>query len=324
MDFRTKLKSDKPSVTIGVLSYNYSPYVIETLDSIYSQTYDQIQLIIIDDYSTDNSVALIKDWIKEKNVAVEFIVHEKNYGRNKACNTIIKKAEGKYLALFSSDDTMMPHRIEKQVEVMEGASGEYAVCYTDAELMNEKGEARGLYSLKHQLNHLEGDVFEQYYYRRFVICAPAIFFRTEIFKTIGNYDEKVTIEDYEMWMRLLPKFKVKYCNYVGIKYRIKESLTLTPVETLIDKRNYHRNRIIIYAKLFNLLQKENIWPSINKDVIRKINYHLIHLKDISTTDFCKILAFLIKNSFYKISVLKILKLQVKYSIVFYKPKPITA
>jgi glycosyltransferase involved in cell wall biosynthesis len=290
--------------------------VIETLDSIFDQTYNNIQLIIIDDHSTDNSVDLIKDWIKSRNVTCELIVHEKNRGRNRACNTIIEKAKGKYIVLFSSDDTMLPGKVEAQVKVMENASDDYAVCYTDAQLMNENGEYRGLYSQTHKVNNIEGEVFEEYYNRRFFICAPTIFFRKNTFELIGNYDEKVTIEDYEMWMRLLPKYKVKYCDYVGIKYRIKENQALTQTQTLADKRYYHRNRIYIYAKLYNNLRSESKYPAIRKDLERKINFHLIHLKDVSTSDFFKFLFFLIKNSFYKISVIKLLKLQLKFFLVY--------
>ena len=324
MDFRSKISNDKPLVTIGVLSYNYSAYVIDTLNSIFEQSYDNIQLFIIDDFSTDNSVALINDWLEEKNINCQFIIHEKNYGRNRACNTIISRAEGKYIALFSSDDIMLPLRIEALVNEMENVNDEYAVCYTDAELMNEHGEYRGLYSKRHNLQFLEGDVFEEYYKRRFVICAPAIFFRKNIFKIIGQYDEKVTIEDYEMWMRLLPNFKVKYCDYVGIKYRIKENFVMSATETLTDRRTYHRNRIYIYCKLFKQLTGQDKWLAIRNDLVIKINYHLIHLKGLSVGDFWRIVLYLIRHSFYNFSVVKILKLEVKALIDVYKSNLVPA
>src|ERR1700712_4836961 len=108
MDFRTKTTSDLPLVSVGVFSYNYAMYVLDTLDSIHVQSYPHIELFVVDDGSTDNSVELIKQWIEDNNVDCTFIIYPENRGRNTAINNYITEATGKYIVIFASDDEMNP------------------------------------------------------------------------------------------------------------------------------------------------------------------------------------------------------------------------
>ncbi|MCW3110758.1 MAG: glycosyltransferase [Segetibacter sp.] len=309
MDFRTKTTSDLPLVSVGVFSYNYAEYVLDTLDSIYKQTYPHIEFFVVDDGSVDNSVELIQQWIEDNHVECTFIIHQVNKGRNPAINNFLNQAKGKYIVLFASDDEMNPKRIEEQVKLMEKAGDEYYVCYSDAELMNEQGEYRGLFSEKVKSPFLSGNVFEEYYFQRFHMAAPTIMFRRKIYDKVGVYDPRLTAEDYDMWMRMLPVVKVIFCEYPGTKYRIKENQSLTPSHEFNLQQWYHKDRIIIYKKLVNLLEKLQKWPHIQEAASRKISFHLIHLKKLRSPYFSQMISFLLKNAYYKIPVARLLRLQ---------------
>lgn len=311
MDFRTSVNSDKPLVTIGVLSYNYAAYVLDTLNTILAQTYPHIELFIVDDYSTDNSVALIKQWIAEHIVDVKLIVHEVNKGRNTAINTILEHAQGKYIALFASDDEMLPRRVEEQVNVLEQVGDEYALCYSDAELINEQSEPRGFYFEENNMPMLEGDVFEEYYHGSFRIPAPSIMFRRSIYDRVGFYDARLWAEDFDMFMRILPLAKVAKCDYVGVKYRIKENYTPSPSRSFELDEIYHKDRIIIYQKLVALLDSLNKYSNIKEAAIKKIGFHLIHLKKMKSPGFHKMLRHLLGSSFYNIPYRRLFKMQVR-------------
>src|SRR4051794_768989 len=95
-------KSNIPLVTIGVLSYNYAQYIIAALDSIINQTYKNIELIIIDDCSADESPQLVKDWIERHVVTCTYLKNETNVGITKTSNTIVQLAKGKYITLFAT------------------------------------------------------------------------------------------------------------------------------------------------------------------------------------------------------------------------------
>lgn len=309
MDFRTRTKCDQPLVTVGILSYNYAAYVLDTLDSVYNQTYPHIEFFIVDDCSTDESVELITQWIEDNNVEITFIVHPVNKGRNTAINTILDQSKGKYVIIFASDDEMNPRRIEAQVDCMEKAGEDYFVCYSDAELMNEQGESRGFFSEKVKSPFLSGNVFEEFYFERFYMAAPTIMFRKNIYEKVGLYDTRLTAEDYDMWMRILPVAKVIFCEYVGTKYRIRENQKLVPSQQFNLQQWYHKDRIIIYKKLVNLLQKLQKWPLIQEAASRKISFHLIHLKKLRSPYFAQMISFLLRSSYYKIPVARLLRMQ---------------
>jgi glycosyltransferase involved in cell wall biosynthesis len=100
-------------VTVIALCYNHSAFLEEALDSIQHQTYPYIELIIVDDASTDDSVARIQQWI-EKNNKGTFIKNSENIGNCKSFNKAFKQSKGAFIIDFSLDDVMMHDKIEKQ------------------------------------------------------------------------------------------------------------------------------------------------------------------------------------------------------------------
>ncbi len=112
-------------VSIVVLTYNSSKTVIETLDSIKKQTYRSLELIICDDHSTDNTIELIRKWLKHNNsrfIKAKLIIGRKNHGISKNCNIGINQANGKYIQIISGDDILLEEAIEKKYKFAEKKS----------------------------------------------------------------------------------------------------------------------------------------------------------------------------------------------------------
>jgi len=219
----TKENNEKlPLVTIGVLSYNNARFVIETLDSIKAQTYPNIELIIIDDCSRDNSVELILQWLEQNHNPTEFIVNEKNLGIPKNCNKILYKAKGKYLCLFGSDDVMLPERIEIQVGQFEGLDQNIALIYSDGLIINENNEHvfESFWELMRQ-NKPRGSRFVSYdeILESNIIFAPTSFYRRSSIIIIGGYDEGLSFEDFDINLRLARVFKIIFFPEILVKYR---------------------------------------------------------------------------------------------------------
>ena len=120
----------QPLVTIGVANYNNANYVLDTLNSIKAQNYPNVEVVIIDDCSADSSPAMIRDWLKDYNKPVKFIIHEKNRGVSAVCNQILKNAKGKYISLIATDDIMMPEKISIQVDIMEKTPDDVGIVYS--------------------------------------------------------------------------------------------------------------------------------------------------------------------------------------------------
>ena len=109
-----------PLVSVICLSYNHEAYVVEALNSVINQTYPNVELLIADDCSKDNSVAVINDWLKEHS-NVHFIANEINLGSNKTFNQLAKIAKGEYIIDLAADDVLFPNCIEKQIATFQNS-----------------------------------------------------------------------------------------------------------------------------------------------------------------------------------------------------------
>ena len=128
-----------PLVTVIACCYNHSAFVVESLESIRQQTYPHVQLIVTDDASTDDSPALIHDWIYRHQIRCTYLRHQTNKGLCKTLNEALSHAKGKYIALLATDDLWMPDKLESQVGLMEKLPEKVGVLYSDAIQINEAG-----------------------------------------------------------------------------------------------------------------------------------------------------------------------------------------
>ena len=149
---------NNPLVTVICLCYNQGAYVVESLNSIISQSYSSIELIIADDCSTDNSKKVIEEWLLEHpNVA--FIANETNLGNTTTFNKTLKIAKGEYIIDLAADDILLPNCVKKQVEKFNSSTYKnLGIVYGNAEIIDDKGNFISYYfdvdSNKRVENHL--------------------------------------------------------------------------------------------------------------------------------------------------------------------------
>ncbi|MGV8828586.1 MAG: glycosyltransferase family 2 protein [Breznakibacter sp.] len=214
---------DFPLVTIVALCYNQAQYAEETLDSILAQTYPNIQLIIMDDASTDNSVDVIRKWIDRNQVDCTFIAHKENKGICKTLNEALELVQGDYYQAIACDDVLMKNKIQCQVSEFEKLGGEYALVYSDLNTINEKSELFGerVFFERGWIDEQDiprGDVFYELSKLCF-IAAPTVLLRTAVVKEFG-YNENLYFEDWELWLKISSKYKVAVINNVLVYYRV--------------------------------------------------------------------------------------------------------
>lgn len=221
-----------PLVTIGVASYNNSSYIIETLDSINNQSYREIELVIVDDCSDDNSIILIEQWLPTCGIPVSLIKNHKNVGISKTCNILLKNAspKSKYFALFGSDDIMETRRIDYQVKALECLDESFACVFSDMLVINKEGETikNSYYDVLKEnsssySNFLKKERVEQVEYMilKNIFPAPSVLYRKNILESEKGWDENLYFEDWDMHLRLVNKgFKFHVLEEKLIKYRI--------------------------------------------------------------------------------------------------------
>jgi alpha-1,3-rhamnosyltransferase len=216
--------SNKPLVSVIALCYNQQDYLKYTLDSIINQDYPNIELIIIDDCSADCSVSLIDEWVRDKGVDVTVLKNEQNLGICKTANIGLNHCRGKYFQLIACDDILLPNKISTQVVILE-QDEKLAFAFSDAYLMNHQEEWKAYGPKFIQTNLMHFRPFPKNLYQLLIteknfIPAPSVLVKTDYLKSLGGYDESLSFEDYDVWLRLSKKYDAAFCEVPLCLYRV--------------------------------------------------------------------------------------------------------
>jgi glycosyltransferase involved in cell wall biosynthesis len=213
------LDNFSPLVSVVCLCYNHKNYVTEALLSVINQDYPNIQLIVVDDASTDGSVAIIKDFIK-LHPNVHFIPLKKNKGNCKAFNEGLKQTNGDFIIDLAADDVLMPNRVSEGVRAFAELGNNYGVHFSDGEYINKQGKALYIHSTRYPHATIpQGDIYRDVI-ERFFICPPTVMFRKEVIQYLGGYDETLGYEDFDFWIRSSRSFWYCYSPLVLVKKRV--------------------------------------------------------------------------------------------------------
>ncbi|WP_162425615.1 glycosyltransferase family 2 protein [Pontibacter pudoricolor] len=208
-----------PLVTIICLCYNHERFLKEALDSVLAQTYPNLELIVVDDMSTDNSAAIIQEYI-QKFPQINYISTGVNVGNCRAFNMGWRASKGEFVIDFATDDVLLPDRVEKQVEAFEKTDQTCGVVYSDAEYINDNSEHLHYHSQKFKAAP-DGNVFSEAVGRYF-ICPPTMMMRREVLEELGGYDETLAYEDFDFWVRSARNWNYTYLPEVTTKRRLHQ------------------------------------------------------------------------------------------------------
>ena len=206
---------EKPLVSVICLCYNHRRFVREAVESVLNQSYKNLQIIVADDASTDNSVEAIQS-LKATYPSIELLLLPKNLGNCKAFNEALKLVNGEFVIDFSTDDAMMPNRIERQVAFFGRLTPTVGVVYTDAVYINEDGKfIRNHFEYlfqKELVSHIpQGDVYRDVLTTYF-IPGPTMMIRRDVFAALGGYDESLSYEDFDFWVRSSRIYRYAFLN----------------------------------------------------------------------------------------------------------------
>lgn len=244
-----------PLVSIVMPVFNSERYLKLAIDSILDQTYENIELLIVDDGSTDKSVQIIRSFNSSK---IRFFQNEKNIGVSATRNKMINLSKGKYIALMDSDDISPKYRIEKQVNFLEN-NIQYGLIGGHYERFNDERFFKKSKVHKHSLIQEENQVKLNFLGS---IAAPTAMFRASIVKINNLYfDVNLKIaEDYDFWRKIGLFTKVTNINEVLIYYRKHSNNTMNKKElayvyTVIAIRKSFDNLGIQTFDIFSKNQK---------------------------------------------------------------------
>lgn len=198
--------------SVIITSYNYAHYLIETLDSVAAQTHQPLELILVDDMSSDASVAVAREWMEAHKDRFErclLLRHEVNQGLAQTRNTAFAAARGKHVFVLDSDNAVFPRCIARHVEVMERTGA--AAVYAQSELF---GDVKGigpadLWDIERLKTHNYVD-------------AMALIARSA-WEAAGGYSrfDIMGWEDYDLWLKFIELgFEAVFIPELLCRYRV--------------------------------------------------------------------------------------------------------
>ena len=192
--------NDQPLVTIIIPAYNHEAFVEQALESVLHQTYKNIELIVIDDGSTDRTAERIGEVVRSAGAGKVTFLTQENHGLPRTLNRGLQLARGQYVAFLASDDAYLPTRIEEGVRALEGADVSVPASYSDGYIVNERGQKVDLFSSRYAVpvgqNQRKELMIGNW------IPALSVLFRRSALLECGPFDERGAIEDYDMLLRM--------------------------------------------------------------------------------------------------------------------------
>ena len=229
-----------PVVTVIALCFNHERFVLQALESIRTQTFQDFELIVTDDASRDGSPGLIAQWLREHRPDAHFIRHSSNAGLCPTLNEALARARGEYICMIATDDAWLPERLEWHVAAMAAQPDSVAVVYSDVAQMDEEGRALPENFIAHHRPGFvppSGQVFPWLADGNFIPAMGATIRRSAL-TAVGGYDERLSYEDYDMWLRLSARYDFVFCPGLVARYRI---VSTSMVRTLFVRPTAHHS-----------------------------------------------------------------------------------
>src|SRR3989338_2869812 len=210
------MAASHPLVSVIIPTYNYGHVVCEAVESVLHQTYTNLEVIVVDDGSQDDTrqrVEKYRDRIR--------YVYQPNKGLSAARNTGIKEAKGDYIAILDSDDIWLPTKIEEQMKVF-AQYPEVGLISCSGIEVDENGKVldkvprKGFSSKKELMENLIS--------RNVISGGSNAIFKKECISKVGLFDEDLnSAEDWDMWLRIANHYDVNVIDHPLVKMRVSQN-----------------------------------------------------------------------------------------------------
>jgi glycosyltransferase involved in cell wall biosynthesis len=192
-----------PQVSVVVKSYDHAAFVGETIRSILDQSFQNFEIVVTDDGSTDGTPDVVRSFVDPR---IRLEVFETNRGISAAMNATIGRARGEFIAILNSDDFALPGRLQRQVDFL-GKNPDIAAVFGLPLIVDERGEPTQSYfdfTMPFSLPDLSRTtLLRHFFFHCNFLCAPTAMVRRAVYARIGSYDPRLTnLQDLDMWVRL--------------------------------------------------------------------------------------------------------------------------
>ena len=214
---------DKELVSVIIPAFNVAADIRQTLNSVLAQTYQAIEVIVVDDGSSDATAAIVEEFVT-RDARIQ-LIRQTNAGVGAARNAAIRKARGKYVATLDADDLWFPEKLEKQVACIEQCGNETGLVYCWSQLISEDGELVDM----SQFNTLEGRLRHAMVLQNLLGNASVPLFRAAALEKVGLYLTRAEqkgaqgCEDWDLYLRIAEIFSIRVVPEYLVAYRQNSS-----------------------------------------------------------------------------------------------------
>ncbi len=241
--------TQQPLLTIIAICYNQEQYVEDTLNSIKAQTYPNIQLIISDDGSQDNTKAIVRAWVANNYQSAIFLDNANNVGITKNLNRAVPYVKGDFVRQIGCDDVLLPESSSTIIEKFNELPEDYGVIYTNMHRINEQGVLIDDLGLIEKRGHkvYNGDVYKEMISKPFITSA-SIVFKRKVLDKLKGFNEKVFYEDHDFYLRASRYFKFFYLPEKLVWYRVHAQSLINSSPRI---KYFHNTYFVYYTNYDN-------------------------------------------------------------------------
>lgn len=241
-------------VSVIIPAYNAQEFLAKAIESVLSQTFQDFEMIIVDDGSTDRTKEIVQQYIRTHGKKIRYFYQE-NGGVSLSKNTGIEHAQGEYIALLDADDEWLPERLAKGVKVLDKESN-VGLVHANSMRISEAGEIIRIN--KRVQCFLSGCVFNDLFLRKANVSCPTVLFRRDCIKKVGGFDENLSrlgCEDRDLWLRIAKHYRFAYIDKVLARYRVRVSSMSKNASKMLQARYYVINKFTSGRKFSILKQR---------------------------------------------------------------------
>lgn len=258
-------KSSYPLVSLVVITYNSASFILETLESAKTQTYLNLELIISDDCSSDNTFEICKKWKienKRRFNSINLVKTAKNSGIAANCNNGLKLSRGEWIKIIAGDDCLKANCIELFIDYIKKDSLSvinalhskmdiYQNSFSDINYLQTTNPLKYLFADERlKANHQYSLLLRDVYY----VGAPSTFYRRGFLNQINGFDEGLPYEDWPLYLKITKAgFKIHYLDKVTVNYRIHASSIFNLDEGLLFNDFFIKD-----LKVYKTLRRNNL------------------------------------------------------------------
>jgi glycosyltransferase involved in cell wall biosynthesis len=242
--------SENPLVSFIVITYNSAKYVLETLESVKSQTYQNIEIIISDDASTDNTVEICKKWVKKNKdrfVWATVVTVQKNTGISANCNRGLYAAKGQWVKIIGGDDVLDKTYTKEMVSLAVSLSEEFGMIGSCYNYIDESGRLISKENPSKGINVNESkNLVKDFLDSNLDLETITLFIRLKAIKALGGFDESIFQEDLYMIYHMLKNFKLAFINQPLVYYR-RHSQSVSKTN---NSARIQESHILLWKKIY--------------------------------------------------------------------------